>query len=79
MEGLYPIIRRVRRPLVSNQPAAASVVANTGQTTLRREEVVEPTSNIEGQDGARQEVLPHGQRPTLDERKERYARKTKEA
>jgi hypothetical protein len=28
---------------------------------------------------ARQEVLPHGQRPTPDERKERHARKAKEA
>jgi hypothetical protein len=83
MDGLYPIIRRVRRPLVSNQPAAASVVATTGHGNAREAEptanIQQPTPNIEVENGARQEVLPHGQRPTPDERKERHARKAKEA
>jgi hypothetical protein len=70
MDGLYPIIRRVRRPLVMNQRAAASVVATTGHCNARE---AGPTSNIEVEVTARQEP-----RPTSEERKERHARKAKE-
>lgn len=99
MDGLYPVIRRVRRPLINTGRLVVPVVVPAprieqegtegtevlphGQSGPREAgptlNIQQPTPNIEGEVTARQEVLPHGQRPTPDERKERHARKTKEA
>jgi hypothetical protein len=77
MDGLYPIIRRVRRPLI-----------NTGRLVVP---VVVPAPQIEQEGTEGREVLPHGQNTsevprtttstrtsTIKNPEERHARKTKE-
>jgi hypothetical protein len=75
MDGLYPIIRRVRRPLINTGRLVVPVVVPAPQIEQEGTEGTEVKVEVT----ARQEVLPHGQRPTPDERKERHARKAKEA
>jgi hypothetical protein len=81
MDGLYPIIRRVRRPLVMNQPAAASVVATTGHGNAREagptSNIQQPTSNIEGEVSST--TTTSTRTSTIKNPEERHARKAKEA